>query len=598
SGAVEKLPDLAVARQPVWTLRRTLLLVSGMVLVAAVAGVMGWILKSAPELPLHKFELAVDSLEAGIETPLAVSPDGKKVVYVSAGRLWIRELDQLEPRQLSRSEEAHLPFWSPDSAFVGYVAAGKLWRVPVSGGESTTISDLQGALVGGAGATWGPNGQIVFSRGSTGLLEVSARGGDPQPLLELDPKSEGDFHQPHFLPDGRGVLFVVHRKQQAPDTLALLAGQTRKVLLQLEGQALWSPVYSPTGHILYRREPTNAGIWALPFSLSKLEVTGEPFLMVPEAMYPSVSSDRTLIYVRRASTALTQMVWVNRSGQVESAIGQPQRQWPFPALSPDGERVAVGADENDNWDIWIHDVARGTKTRLTFSDGMDTEPAWSPAGDQIVFRSGDNPSEYNISVKAADGTGQPQTLVKGITPAFSPDGKFLLYSARSEETGWDLWYLPWDGDKKPVVFLQTDGWQYWPRVSPDGRYLAYTSDESGRNEVYLKLFPSAEGKWQVSVNGGHWPRWSSSGDRLFYAEGDYLREVEVTTRPSLTLGTPRKLFTRQASGGTSPFGWPDGFDVAANGRFVLVQSAESDKGSKNPGITVVQNWFTEFKNDQ
>ncbi|MFQ5930211.1 MAG: protein kinase, partial [Acidobacteriota bacterium] len=216
SGAVEKLPDLAVARQPVWTLRRTLLLVSGMVLVTAVAGVIGWILKPAPELPLHKFELAVDSLEAGIETPLAVSPDGKKVVYVSAGRLWIRELDQLEPRQLSRSEEARLPFWSPDSAFVGYVAAGKLWRVPVSGGESTTISDLQGGLVGGAGATWGSNGQIVFSRGGTGLLEVSARGGDPQPLLELDPKSEGDFHQPHFLPDGRGVLFVVHRKQQAP----------------------------------------------------------------------------------------------------------------------------------------------------------------------------------------------------------------------------------------------------------------------------------------------------------------------------------------------------------------------------------------------
>lgn len=491
------------------------------------------------------------------------------------------------------SGEPRLIFWSPDSAWIGYATEGKIWKVPAGGGDSLAVTDLQGALIGGTGASWGDDGTIVFSRGDAGLFRVSDQGGDARPLLEPDPEAEGDFHQPHQLPGGRGLLFVVHRKTGDPDTVALLAESERKVLVQLEGQRIWDPIYSPTGHILYRREPTNTGIWALPFSLSSLEVTGEPFLVVPEGNVPSVSNEGTLVYVRGATTRLTQMVWVDRGGQTIAEIGQAQQHLPWPALSPDGRRVAVSAIEGDNEDIWIHDVERGTKTRLTFSPEEEGLPAWSPEGDRIAYYKG-TPPHSAIVIKRADGTGEPEPLTQGASSSFSPDGRYVAYADWGDDTDMDIWYRPLIGEGEPTLLVQTSVMDVYPQISPDGRYVAYMSTESGRSEIYIKRFPGGEGKWQVSVNGGHWPRWDGRGGRLFFAEGDGLMEVTVSTDPSLTLGTPRKLFTRDRLGVAMPFGWPPAFDVAPDGdRFVVLQRVGEE--TPNRGITVVQNWFSEFR---
>ncbi len=598
TGVPEDETPSVIAQLPVQSGWAKLAWAAGALVVALVASVATWNLKPTPERPLQKFELPAADVLGGdtLMNPLALSPDGRKVAYVSGGHLWLRELDQLEPRQVPGSENAEIPFWSPDSASVGFAASGKLWKYPVGGTESTAICDVQGNLVGGAGGSWTPDRRIIFARGGTGLLEVSARGGDLRALLELDPETEGDLHQPHALPDGRGVLYIVHRKGGRPDTLALLTGKDKRVLLRVEGQTLGEPAYSPTGHIVYWRNPTNAGVWALPFSLSKLEVTGEPFLVAPNGVDPSLSAEGTLAYVQGSGTRLTQLAWVDRSGQGQGLIGKTQPQDPFPALSPDGRRVAIEVHGDEGEDIWIHDAVRGTMTRLTFDPAREKRPAWSPTGDRIVYHIGAG-NNATLAIKPADGTGQAQTLVEGMAPSFTPDGKGVVYTGFAEDNSLDLWYLPLEGEKEPRLIVSGPDDQEGARVSPDGRYVAYVSWESGDTEVYLKPFPSGEGKWQVSVNGGNWPDWSRRGDKLYYVEENDLMEVDVSTRPSLTLGTPQRLFTRQGSGVPLPFGWPDGFDVAPDGdRFVLLQGADHDSNAGPAGITLVQNWFAEFKN--
>jgi Tol biopolymer transport system component len=539
------------------------------------------------ELPAH------GPFRSSIQAPLlALSPDGRSLAYVDEGKLFVRRLARLEPVSIPTPAEPVLLFWSPDSAWVGYAATGRLWKVPAGGGESVLISDLPGSLAGGTGASWGPDGVIVFSRGDAGLYRVPARGGDFEEFLKIDTEKETDFHQPSWLPDGSGLLFASHTQGGRPDKLELSAGGKRKVLLEIPTQDIWFPVYSPTGHILYRRQPSNAGIWALPFSLADHEVTGEPFLIAPEGDVPSVSTDGTLVHVKGSASRTTQLIWVDRAGKELGPIGPPQDQWPFPELSPDGEHVAVIAQENEVNDIWIHDVERGTRTRLSADTPASTLVSWSPDGTRIVFGEGGNiPQE--LKLKSTDGSGEARSIGKGWGPAFSPDGRYVLYGTLEAGGDWNVHYVDLRGDGKPVALTKEAGIQIAGRLSPDGRYFAYSSDESGASEVYVKRFPGGEGKWQVSVGGGNWPRWNRKGNRLYYVNDLDLMEVDVTYEPNLRLGVPRRLFTRKPLGWILIFGWPPGFDVSpADDRFVIARSlAEKPETS---GILVVENWLADF----
>ncbi len=549
----------------------------------------------SPEPPVRRFDLpAHGPFRSGLQGALiAISPDGRNIAYVNGAKLLVRRLERIEPVEIVTHGDPAFVFWSPDSAWLGYAANGKIWKAAAGGGESAVITDIVVNLTGGSGASWSPDGRIVLTRGDGGLYQTTALGGDLKEILKIDPEKESDFHTPSWLPDGSGVIFAVHKLSGRPDILALFAGGQRKDLLKIDGQDIWFPVYSPTGHILYRRQPGNGGIWALPFSLARHEVTGDPFLVAPDGDVPSVSSDGTLVHVKGSTSRKMQMVWTDRSGKVLGPIGPPQEQWPFPELSPDGQLLSVSARENDVGDIWIHDVVRGTRTRLSAANPAYSSGFWNPDGSALLYTEGAG-APFPLKIKAVDGTGEAAAFGQGWGASYSRDGRFVLLADLDKNNSWDLWYVDTQGDGKPVPLVKAAGSQTWPRLSPDGGYFAYNSDEGGTDEVYIKRFPGAEGKWQVSVSGGFWPRWSRRGDRLYYVQGETIQEVDVVTRPSFRLGTPRPVFSRKPLGWSILFGWPPGFDVSADGQRFVIAEAVGGEEQNVSGILVVENWFAEF----
>jgi Tol biopolymer transport system component/tRNA A-37 threonylcarbamoyl transferase component Bud32 len=560
---------------------------------AALAGYLVW--PEAPRPPLRKTEIAVADAGTLRSTRVgpAISPDGRWVAYGSEGRLWLRDLQAVEARDVPGGEGAARPFWSPDSRWLGFAVGDRLWKAPVGGGAPTAIAKLPSAFSSVGGAAWLLDGRIVFTTGGSGLYWVSDQGGDPRPLLEPE-EGEPDFHDAAPLPGGRGVVFVVHGPE-AMDSLALYAEGERRELLRLPGETLLGPVYAPTGHLLYERGTTNPGIWALPFSLARLEATAEPFLVAPNDGTAHVSQDGTLVYVTGVERRRLQYLWMDREGRRLGEIGAAQDQSQWPSLSPDGKRLVTVLTEGGGRDLWVHDTERGTSTRLTFDGEAKRDPRWSPDGRQVIYAVGEGVASFAVVVKDSDGTGAPRELARGLGAAFTPDGGGIVYAAFSPETTWDIWLLsPLEGE--PTRLVQGTSWQYAPRVSPSGEYLAYVSRESGRDEIYLTRFPSGTGRWQVSVAGGNWPQWSDDGSRLYYIEhgGLAIMEVAVTTEPALSLAQPRRLFAAPGSGRTSVSGFLDGFAVTGNGeRFLVVEAAE--QGQTTTGITVVQSWFEEFR---
>jgi dipeptidyl aminopeptidase/acylaminoacyl peptidase len=590
-------PDAATRVAAVRRSKTRLVAVSlGAAAVAAMitAGVFTFLSAPPEGPPVRRFETqAIGPFRSGLQGRLVeISPDGRTIAHVEAGELFVRPLSRTESIPIPTSSDPAMIFWSPDSAFIGYAAGGKLWKAPAGGGESTMIADIRVQLAGGSSASWCPDGKIVLGNGDAGLFRVSAQGGDLQEFIPLVKDKESDLHDASCLPDG-SVLFVPHATGGRPNTLMVYAQGQRKELLKLAAdQDIWYPAYSPTGHILYHRHPANSGVWALPFSLARHEVTGEPFMVAPDADVPSVSADGTLVHVKGSGSRMSQMAWVDRSGKGLGAIGPPQEQWPFPELSADGRHVAIAAKENDVDDIWIHDIERGTRTRLSAGNVPFSIEAWTPHAESILYNEGSG-APLTIKVKSADGVGEARALHTGWGAAYSSDGRYILFTDMGKTTSRDVFYLDTKGDGKPVPLVEGPGEQMWPRLSPDNSYFAYVSDEGGSYEVYIKRFPGAGGKWQVSVGGGMWPRWNRRGNRLYYVHDETIMEVDVTLGPEPRLGTPRPIFTRKPLGWTLIFGWPPGFDVSPQeDRFVIAQSL-SDKRDLN-GIVVVENWFREF----
>ncbi len=389
------------------------------------------------------------------------------------------------------------------------------------------------------------------------------------------------------------MLFVPHPNGGRPNSLWIFAEGRRRELLKLApDQDIWFPVYSPAGYILYHRHPANAGVWALPFSLARHEATGEPFLVAAGADVPSVSNDGTLVHVSGVAARATRMAWVDREGKMLHPIGPQQEQWPFPELSPDGRFVAIAAKENDLNDIWIHDTERGTRTRMSAGQTGYSLEAWSTDGRSLVYSEGSSPP-LQLRTRKTDGSGEARTLRTGWGPSYSADGRYLLFADFGADTFWDISYLDLQSGGAAVPLVQGKPNEIAPRISPDARYFAYVSDESGPDEVFLKRFPAGEGRWQVSTGGGAWPRFSRRGDKLYYVAGDSIMEVDIALGSEPKLGAPRELFVRKALGWSLFFGWAPGYDVSADGsRFVVVEPQGELKGSG--GIIVEENWSREL----
>ena len=573
-------------------------------LLAALVFASLWLFSPAPvaEAPLRRFAFTPESLHSGPYGRAVISPDGKHIVYLGGGeeqKLWVRDVGREQPSELAGTENARHQglFWSPDSQFIGFAAGTELKKVSVQGGPAITLCQLPGTIW--EGGAWSPDGSsIVFSAGPPPVLhEVPARGGEAQLLFEPETSEKGPANiQPHFLPVESGARSIVYNVGSYTDreiVVKNLATGEREVLA--EGAF---PRYSPSGHIVFQTAPLSPGLWALPFSLETLKPTGEAFPIAENAGDPSVAADGTLVYVDLLGEGRQQLVWQDREGKKLGVIGQPQDGIRFPALSPDGRHVAVIGTENNNDDVWVHEVGRSLKRRLTFDAAPDGLPIWSPSGKEIAFWSARGQGDANIYMRPADGTGEPRLLVN--TPLeetpydWSPDGKHLLYGVRGEGTGWDLWYLKRKEDGsgfEPVSFLQSSFNESAVKFSADGRFVAYVSDESGRFEVYVRPFPGGDGKWQVSGNGGRQPRWSKDGKELFYTEGHTLMAVAVATTPSFTSSAVTRLFQdADLLGGDDPR-----YDVSADGRRFVLREPVAGAEEKPPSIHIVQNWFAEFR---
>jgi serine/threonine protein kinase/Tol biopolymer transport system component len=511
--------------------------------------------RPSPPNPV-KFEIVVKD-----RTLPVISPDGTKLVLTSAKGLFVRDLDTLNVRELVGTEGAQTPFWSNDSSAIVYGARGSLWRVMAAGGApSLLVSRLPTeAWDQDAGGAFTSDGGIVFTNGSSALMRVPSAGGEATTFIDINPAEELHFHNVSALPDDRGFLFVTHRKA-AYDTIELAAGGKRQRLLRIEGALLSYPVYSPSGHILYTRFPTSAGLWAVPFSLSTLSVTGEPFLVDAAASKASISRTMRLAYVPRADLAPSRLTWLDRSGKEVGRVEELHVIDRFVALSPDGTRVAFSERTDDKLDVWTHTFKTGEHRRLTV-DGFSRWPVWTPDGRSIVYASVLPTGESTIKRVAADGSGPLGDVGPGREHGVSRDGRFLTYAR-----DFDLFYRPLEGgDEVPLV--KSPLREQLPRISPDGRFLLFLEREPKAFTpiAHVKPFPTGGPAVPLGFATLNYA-WSGDGKKVYYTVPPDVFEVDVQTTPGIRAGIPRKLFSLRELGTSGLF---PSFDVTPDGQRFL-----------------------------
>ena len=523
--------------------------------------------------------------------PIVVSPDGHNVVFAAMesgrSRLYLRELDEFMATPLAGTEDARSPFFSPDGEWVGFFARGELQKVALAGGPASTIC---GTAYLSYGASWGMDDTILFATsGFSGLLRVSANGGTPHEITKPDSeRGERQHSWPHFLPDGKTVLFNAQTSEGPRLAVLSLEDLSWRALLPGSGQAQ----YVPTGHLLYAESGL---LLAVPFNISSLETTGSPtpvldsiYTPVAGVPYFSVSHNGSLVYIVGSVTAEENaLVWVDRLGQA-AALSDDREVYRNPRLSRDGRRVAVTLGSDVGYqDIWVYDLERGGRTRLTTGGGY-IWPFWTGDDARIIFT-----SKEDLYWTAADGSGEVEPLLIREHPQFpgssSPRGILAFYEIHPD-TRRDIWVLPLEGERIPLPFLVTVFDERTPVFSPDGRWLAYTSNEEGRDEVYVRPYPGPGAKWKISTDGGEEPVWSAEGHELFYRHGNEMMVVAVDTEPVFSRRKPQHLF--EADYDVDPRRGVN-YDVSPDvQRFVMIQSEEEAVPRQ---FHVVLNWAEELE---
>lgn len=590
---------------------------------ALVAGLLAaavmWALRPAPPVTPHlRVETALPgaALFNPVGSTIELSADGQSIAMVVQGKaegsasLVFRRLNELGGKTLI--EEAggaalpYNPFFSPDGAWVGYAVPGELRRVPVSGGTSLTIAKVNRSR----GAAWAPDGTVVFAASpGGGLSRVHVSGGEPQPLTTPDAsKNEATHRWPQVLPGGKAVMFTAHTSAtegfgQAWIEVVQLDTGERKVVHT--GGAYGR--YVSSGHLVYLANNT---IFAVRFDPGSLSTSGQPVPVVQDVMSFvnegsanfSFGANGLMAYMRGTpATPEHQPAWVDRDGRITS-IPLEAGTYANPRISPDGRRVAMTVFRDRNWDIWVYDLDRQVFTRVTFDEGVETEQVWSPDGRELAYALDLQGNRGVVNRKPADGSGSARPVAQiddHLWPSsWSPDGRLLAVTSGVQDIG----TVP-VGETKPTPtwvvksnFAETDG-----AISPDGRFLAYTSRESGRPEVYVRQFPDGSGRWQVSRDGGSYARWAKGGRELFYRTSAGIMSVAVDTAGgSFQGGTPRPLFTGNFVGGieglqVDQFVFGD-YDVTADGsRFIMFPRPPGANNENQELITLVTDWFTELR---
>ncbi len=558
-------------------------------LIAATAGL--WALRpsrAAPELRLE-----INTPPTG-DPSLAMSPDGMRIVFAarSAGQsqLWLRSLDSSLMQPLAGTERASSPFWSPDSRSIGFYADNKLKRMDVDGGSVRTLVSDVPSLLGGA---WNTDGTIVFSSNpGRPLVRISAEGGEPSATTRFESPQQRSHSSPQFLPDGRHFLFFV---TGSPEARGVYIGQLDKLDTTRLFDADAPAAYAATRHLLFVR----AGkLFAQNFDPDRLELRREPFSIaehVTDRTTLSTSAAGPIAYRTPSSdSGQRQLVWVDRSGREIERVVYPDTQSQGPSLSRDGRRVAVFRHANGNTDIWSYETGRRAWDRITFDSGDDIFPLWSPDGRRIVF--GSRRGEMNLYQKLLSAPpGSEELLLSTPQPTFamdwSADARFLLYDSLAPTRGWDIWALPLEGDRTPFEVVQTDFNERLAQFSPDGTWIAYQSDKTGRFEIYVRPFPGPGGDSRVSLDGGAQVRWNPNGKELFYvAPDDQLMAVPIrfpADGGSGDPGTPVRLFATNV-GSTAINTNRQQYVVSPDGQSFVMNSVVGE-ASTSP-ITVILNW--------
>ena len=536
---------------------------------------------------------------------MAVSPDGLRLAFVAIGAngvqsLWLRPLGALSAQPLAGTEGAISPFWSPDSRFIGFFANGKLKRIDAAGGPPQTLCDAPN----GRGGTWNRDGVIVFAPDIfSPLYRVSQAGGAPAPLPLDKSRKQKSYSFPYFLPDGRHFLYragdtnAYARDEGNGVYVGSLDSSEYKLILKEDTYAVYA-----SGHLLFWRD---GALMAQPFDAESLQLSGEAVPIAEQVQMNlsevrasfAVSENGVLVFQSGISRtgATTQLTWFDRDGK-QGKSGEPAF-GASPHISPDGQRVAVFLFDIQvgSTDIWLYDSALTRKTRFTFDPAFDSNPIWSPDGNRIAFNSDRKARlKYDLYLKDESGARNEELLFESNEykrpTSWSADGRFLAYASSDGPNGKaDIWILPFSGDRKPFPFTQTAQFdEQRARFSPDGRFVAYDSDESGSRQIYVTSFPGPGGKLQVSTNSGSDPIWRRDGKELFFLSEGKLMAAEVKANgSSLDFGNAQLLF--DAHSGFGPYAH---YDVTRDGkRFIVATLGEGGSAPMN----LVINWTADLK---
>jgi serine/threonine protein kinase/Tol biopolymer transport system component len=559
-----------------------------------------------PPQPVLRLDLDLGpdiSLGSGIGPTAILSPDGLRLVIVSQDadgirRLFTRRLDQPKATALTDSEGAYAPFFSPDAQWVGFFAGGKLKKISIDGGKAVSLFDAPA----GRGASWGEDDSIVAALDSqVGLSRVPAAGGNVTAVTEVQ-SGENSHRWPQILPGGKAVLFSFNTSFANFDEAGIaVALEDRRTKTVLEHAGMY-PQYLRSGHLIYVKKGT---LFAVPFDLDRLEVRGDPTRIVEEiSSDPNfgfaqvvASQTGTALYRKGRAEGFPLVQWLNGAGQIEPLLPEPAP-YQFLRLSPDGGRIATVVPDGPNSVLWIYDWRRGARIRLTIGAGVNTFPVWNPDGQYVVFH-----SAGGMFSARADGAGKPHPLTHSellqYPGSFSPDGKRLVFSEANAGLGASLRTVTLetkDGHlqaSKQELFLSLRSVNAYPAFSPDGRWLAYASSESGIYDVYVRAYPDKGSQWQVSNNGGTMPVWSRNGHELFYrTEDQRIMVANYAVKGDSFVAEKPRVWSRQP---LANLGLTPNFDLAPDGkRFAVVMAAESPKPREAQShITLVLNFFNE-----
>jgi serine/threonine-protein kinase len=594
-------PAQTEVRGPVAPRRRLIFVAVGALLIgAALTGVAMWNrMPGAPALavsPSSVTRLAIalppgETLSISQNQPIiALSPNGDQLSYVALRdgkqQLFVRAMNSLEPRVFPGTDGALAPFFSPDGQWIAFFADGKLKKVAAGGGAVATIANATGF----SGGSWDNAGTILFVDTPGGpLLRVAADGGVPQVLARNNKQGTSS---PEFLPNGRAIIFGIASGPYGGGSVVARSLDTGQERILASNAAF--PRFVSSGHLVFWRAQN---LVAVPFDAVNLQLTGTEVPVVEDVLLGQFSiAARTgsLAYVTgMTGSSQRRMIWVTRNG-ARLPLDAPIRSYDSPQISPDGRKVAVEVGSQ----TWIYDFGRGALTRLAFEGETNDSPIWSPDGKRIAVRS-DRTGTANMSMfwQLADGGGGAEPLTNAgvgqLPRSFSPDGKILAFQEVNADTRRNIWMLRM-ADRKAQPFLTTPATEGAVKFSPDGRWLAYVSDESGRPEIFVQPFPATGGKWQVSTDGGTEPAWNRNGRELFYRSGTRMMAVDVATESTFSAGKPRMLF--EGNYATSQFPLTGfAYDVSADGQRFLMIEGTGGQGTASAEINVVLNWSEELK---